>query len=146
MPIFSDRFYHLGKNRFLDIDGYKLALRKSLDSCASSDDRQSLLRQEVIEITMYVTNGIRDLIKTDKHIHNIVLNQGDVPLAFWTRILDGMALAPLPVWRKQIDDMRSELENGRIQGFPATMELHDKPTFATLDGFYRYIFELVDSS
>jgi hypothetical protein len=37
--------------------------------------------------------------------------------------------------------LRRDLEHGKIEGFPGTMLLHGKPTFATLEGFYQVVFE-----
>ena len=40
--------------------------------------------------------------------------------------------------------MKRELEQGKIEGFPATMFLARKPTFTTLEGFYDVIFDLAE--
>ena len=40
--------------------------------------------------------------------------------------------------------MKHELENGKVEGLPATLFIARKPSFTTLDGFFNIIFELAD--
>ncbi len=42
--------------------------------------------------------------------------------------------------------MRHDFEHGKIEGFPGTMVLHGKPTFATFEGFYELVFEQAERS
>ena len=139
MPIFNERHYQTASHK-PDIAGYQTDLRLALSQCATTEAREGLLRGEVIEMTRHVTDGIRDLIKNDRRIRNLVLNQGAVPLASWTNALDGMAQRPLPVLKTQIATMHRDLEQGKIQGFPGTMVLYGKPTFATLEDFFAVVF------
>jgi hypothetical protein len=141
MPVFEKRFYSLGDKSNLDIDGYRAALLSALSQCISFADRDKLLRQEAVEITRHVTDGIRDLIKHDRRIRRLVLDQGAVPLATWAEALDTLAEHSMPALKRKIVEMQRDLEHGRIEGFPGTMILYGKPTFATFEDFYRVVFE-----
>jgi hypothetical protein len=50
----------------------------------------------------------------------------------------------MPELKDKIGEMTRDLAHGRIQGFPGTMFLSGKPTFADLDGFYEIVFDLAD--
>ncbi len=141
MPVFDKCFYQLSAQSQLDIDGYRAALLSALSQCASPADHDSLLRQEAVEITRHVTDGIRDLITHDRRIRHLVLDLGAVPLATWTEALGTLAEHSLPALKQKIAEMQRDLEHGRIQGFPGTMVLYGKPTFATFEAFYRVVFE-----
>ena len=132
MTVFNSRFYQFGLNH-LDVEGYKTALANALALCVSDSERDLLLRQEVIEITRHITDGIRDLIKHDRRIRDLVLNQGAVPLATWAKSLDTLAQHSMPVLRQKIQEMERDLEHGRVEGFPGTMALHQKPTFTAFN-------------
>lgn len=99
------------------------------------------MRQEAVEITRHVTDGIRDLVKHDKRIRHLVLDLGAVPLATWAEALDTLAEHSMPILKQKITEMRRDIEQGRIEGFPGTMVLYGKPTFATFEDFYRIVFE-----
>lgn len=143
MAIFDKRFYELeDKKTVLDTEGYQQALQQSLNQTHSIDEQIRLLRQEVVEITHHITDGIRDLVEHDKHIRNLVLNQGAVPLATWAESLDTLAEYSMPALKQKIAEMQRDLEHGKVEGFPGTMFLHRKPTFTTLEGFYNVVFEL----
>ncbi len=142
MPVFNHSFYRLGKEHFLDVEGYRSALTEALSQCSTASERDLILRQEVIELTRHITEGIRDLIKNDRHIRQLVLNQGMVPLATWAESLDSMAQHSMPVLKQKVLEMKRELEQGRIEGFPGTMALYQKPTFATFEPFYNLVFDL----
>lgn len=143
MAVFNKRFYELGDKKIvLDTEGYRQALQQSLNQTHSTDEQIRLLRQEVVEITRHITDGIRDLVEHDKHIRNLVLNQGAVPLATWAEALDTLAEHSMPALKQKIAEMQRDLEHGKVEGFPGTMFLHRKPTFTTLEGFYKVVFEL----
>ena len=145
-PIFDTRFYSLGKQNNLDVDGYRAVLQVALDQCASDVERDRLLRQEAVEITRHITDGIRDLVEHDRKIRNLVLNLGAVPLATWAESLDTLAEQSMPALKNKISDMQRELEQGKIQGFPATMFLYGKPSFVTFKEFYKVVFELAENN
>src|SRR5574340_1845615 len=145
MPIFNQLFYELKDKTCLDIASYRAALLDALSKCASSTDRDRLLRQEVVEITRHITEGIRDLVKHEKRIRHIVLDLGAVPLATWAEALDSLAEHSMPALKFKIAEMQQELEHGRIEGFPGTMALYGKPTFATFEGFYQVVFEQAET-
>lgn len=146
MPVFDKRFYSLGDKNNLDIDSYRAALLSALGQYASPADRDKLLRQEAVEITRHVTDGIRDLIKHDRRIRHLVLDLGAIPLATWAEALDTLAEYSMPALRGKIAEMRYDLEHGRIEGFPGTMVLYGKPTFATFEDFYRIVFEQTEAA
>lgn len=137
MPIFRSDFYKPVPN----VDGYRTALHQALTQCQSSFERDAILRQETIAITHEVTNGIRDLVKHDKHIHHLVLNLGVIPLATWSDALDALAGGSLLALKQKIDEMSRDLEQGKVEGFLGTMFLYDKPTFTSLEDFYKIVFE-----
>ena len=107
----------------------------------SSANRDRLPRQESVENTRHVTDGIRDLIKHDRRIRHLVLDLGAIPLATWAEALDTLAEHSMPALKRKIVEMQRDLEHGRIEGFPGTMVLYGKPTFATFEDFYRVVFE-----
>jgi len=137
MAIFRTEFYKPEQN----VTGYRAALRQTLAQCQSPDERDVILRQEAIEITRHVTDGIRDLVKHDKHIRYLVLELGAVPLATWSDALDALAGGSLLALKQKVDEMRRDLEQGKVEGFIGTMFLYGKPTFATLENFYEIVFE-----
>jgi hypothetical protein len=144
MPIFNQHFYD-GRVVTTDhIESYRLALRTQFQHLVASEDRFKLLRQEVSEVTRHITNGVRDIITKDKRIRNLVLNQGAVPLGTWTIALDTMATYSLPALQSKIAEMKQELEHGKVEGFPATMFLFNKPTFTTFEPFYTLLFDLIE--
>lgn len=141
-PIFRTNYYALGKAHRLNVVGYENALLTALNTSTAAADRDRLLRQEVVEITRHVTDGIRDLIKQDRRIRHLVLDLGMIPLATWCEALDTLAEQSMPQLQEKIADMQRDLEQGRIEGFPGTMVLYGKPTFATLHDFYQLVFKL----
>jgi hypothetical protein len=142
MAIFGDRFYNGRDDTACDIDGYRQALEDALKSCLSESDREQTLRDEAIEITRHIISGIRDIIKKDRNVRDLVLNKGAIPLATWTDYLDQLSHQSLYRLRDKINEMQHELEQGKIGGFPGTMFLYNKPTFVTFEAFYKTIFEL----
>lgn len=146
MAVFDTRFYTLGKQGELDVDGYRAALQVALDQCASDAERNRLLREEAVDITRHITDGIRDLVEHDPKIRHLVLNLGAVPLATWAESLDTLAEHSMPALKKKIAQMRRELEEGGIQGFPGTMFLYGKPSFVTFEGFYKAVFEIAEDN
>jgi len=80
MPIFCTEFYKPQEN----VTGYRAALQQALAQCQSPYGRNAILRQEAIEMTRHVTEGIRDLVKNEKHIRHLVLDLGAIPLATWS--------------------------------------------------------------
>jgi hypothetical protein len=137
MPIFSTKYYQPSKN----VTGYREAVHKALAQCASQEEKETILREEAIEITSHVTEGIRDLIKHNKKIHDLVLNQGAIPLATWAEALDSRANRSLAAMKKKVDEMKRDLEQGKVESFPGTMILYGKQTFTTLEEFYDIVFE-----
>ena len=95
MPVFDKRFYQLDNKGYLDVDGYEAAILTALSQCASPADCDRLLRQEILEITRHITDGIRNLIEHDRRIRHLVLDLGAVPLATWAEALDTL---PGPGW------------------------------------------------
>ncbi|MGC1375364.1 MAG: hypothetical protein WA821_04020 [Anaerolineales bacterium] len=116
-------------------------MRQALAACQTPDEREIILRQEAIEMTRHVTEGIRDLVKHNKHIHHLVLDLGAVPLATWSDALDALAGSSLLALKQKVGEMRRDLEQGKVEGFTGTMFLYGKPTFATLENFYAIVFE-----
>jgi len=43
--------------------------------------------------------------------------------------------------KQKVDEMRRDLEQGKVEGFIGTMFLYGKPTFSTLENFYEIVFE-----
>lgn len=144
MPIFQKSFYSLGENQFSDIERYRIALIEELDGHNTNEEKASILRIEAIELTKHITDGVRDLIIHDRRIHNLVLNQGAIPLASWAESLDIMATFSIKELKYKILEMKQELENGKVEGFPATLYILGKPSFTTFDGFYNIIFDLAE--
>ena len=144
MIVFNESLYRIGESQKYDSDKYKMDLIVELDKCVSNDEKAAQLRNELIYITRHITDGVRDLIKQDKRIRDLVLNQGAIPLASWAEQLDIMANFSIRKLKYKINDMKKELEHGRVQGFPGTMFLFNKPTFTTLEGFYSILFSLAD--
>jgi hypothetical protein len=137
MPIFRTEYYKPEQN----LTGYRTALHLALADCKSPDERETILRQEAIEMTRHVTDGIRDLIKHEKRIRHLVLDLGAIPLATWSEAMDSLANGSLLALKHKVDEMRRDLEQGRVEGFTGTMFMYGKPTFATLEGFYDIVFE-----
>jgi hypothetical protein len=137
MPIFCTEFYKPVQN----VTGYRSALHQVLIHCQSSEERDAILSKEAIEMTHHVTEGIRDLVKHDKHIRHLVLDLGLIPLATWSDALDSLAGGSLLVLKQKINEMKHDLEQGKVEGFIGTMFLYGKPTFATLENFYDIVFE-----
>jgi hypothetical protein len=144
MPIFDTSYYSLENEQHFDTDRYRTALDDELGKPITKDEKASILQSEAIEITRHITDGIRDLIKQDKRIRNLVLNQGAVPLATWTESLDKMATFSLSHLRNKILEMKQDLENGKVEGFPATLFFFKKPSFTTLEDFYQIVFEIAE--
>lgn len=142
MPVFDKCFYKLGQKNVLDVEGYKQALRQTLSDCGSPTERDQLLRQEAVQITHHITDGIHDLVEHNRHVRHLVLNLGAVPLATWAEALDTLAQYSIPALKQKIAEMQRDLEHGKVEGFPGTMFLYRKPTFTTLEGFYNVVFEL----
>jgi pyruvate-formate lyase len=137
MPIFSAKYYQPSKNAV----GYREAVHKALAQCVTQEEKETLLLEEASEITSHVTEGIRDLIKHNKKIHDLVLNQGAIPLATWAEALDSRANRSLVAMKKKVDEMKRDLEQGKVESFPGTMILYGKQTFTTLEEFYDVVFE-----
>jgi len=149
MPVFDESFYREGnklkQQSACDYDGYKQELANALDRCVTLNLQASLLKAEAVEITRHVTDAIRDLVLTDKRIRRLVLDEGAIPLTTWSEALDSLAERSLPELKGRIAEMANDLEHGHIQGFPATMFLYGKPTFTTLEGFYKIVFDLASN-
>lgn len=137
MAIFSNQYYQPRKN----VSGYREAVHQALAQCHSPEEKEALLRDEAIAMTRHVTEGIRDLIKHNPKIRDLVLNQGAIPLATWAEALDSRANRSLAAMRFKVDEMKRELEQGKVESFPGTMILYGKQTFTTLEEFYDVVFE-----
>ena len=144
MPIFQNSYYSFEKKPFFDAERYRIALIEELDRYSSNEEKASILRIEAIELTEHIAKGITDLIKQDRHIRNLVLNQGAIPLATWAVSLEAMATFSFEKLKFKILDMKQDLENGRVEGFPATLHIKGKPSFTTFEGFYNIIFDLAE--
>lgn len=144
MPIFENSYYGLGKNQFCDTERYKKSVENELDKMSSKDEKTKVLHDELIELTRHITEGIRDLIKYDRRVRDLVLNQGVIPLATWADSLDNKAFTSLLILKNKVNDMKQELEDGKVEGLLGTMFLHNKPTFETFEKFYDIIFDLAD--
>jgi hypothetical protein len=70
MPVFGESYYRdgirLSPQGQQDCDAYRRDLASALEQCATHSDQQRLLRTEAIEITRHVTDGIRDMVLTNK--------------------------------------------------------------------------------
>ena len=143
MAILSDRFYRVGKDLFSDVDNYRETLTEAFNKCRSQDERDNLLREELVELTRHITDGIRDILKQDRRLYDLVCNKGALPLATWTASLDKMAKESAPELEQKIKKMEHDLENCRVDGFTATMFLYRKPSFVTFNRFYKLIFEMM---
>jgi hypothetical protein len=137
MAIFSTQYYQPRKN----VSGYRHAVHQALAKCSSPEEEEALLRDEAIEMTSHVTEGIRDLIKHNKKIHDLVLNQGAIPLATWAEALDSRANRSLVAMKQKVEEMKRDLEQGKVETFPGTMIMNGKPIFTTLEEFYNVVFE-----
>ncbi len=144
-PVFHEKFYKARQTTDVAVAAYREALMDALTDCKSDTERDHLLRLEAIEITRQITDGIRDLIKGNRNVRDLVLNQGAVPLATWAESLDKMAELSIPMLKQRIAQMQRELEHGRVSGFPGTLLLYDKPSFTTLLKFYDTVFELAEA-
>jgi len=127
------------------VAAYAQALDTAIRNCPDSPARRALLRGEIAAVTRPIIDGIQDLIKHNRTIRNLVLNQGAIPLGTWTCYLGELTKRSLPEVRAKLDEMRRELEEGKISGFPGTMFLFNKPTFVTFEGFYGAIFDCADA-
>lgn len=147
MPIFTKTFYYAGGHLLPEPDhlSYRAKLEQAMAACVDDAERERLLKVEAVEVTRHVTEGIREVIESDRRIRHLVLDLGVIPLATWAESLDTLADRSLPALRNEIESMARELEQGKIQGFPATMFLKQKPTFVTLAKFYDTIFELAEN-
>jgi len=145
MSIFNTTYYSEGVTQILKDREYEKALQDDLKLRNTSAEKVIILRDEVKEITKHITNGIRDIIRQDRKIRDLVLNKGALPLATWADKLDSVSETSVLAFRNIINDMQYQLEHGKIQGFPGTMILYQKPTFITFDPFYTIVFSLLDS-
>jgi hypothetical protein len=139
-----EKKYETEKDQEYDTERYRRDLISELANHESYSEKSQVLRNEIIAITRHITDGVRDLIKQDSRIRDLVLNQGAIPLATWTESLDTMATYSMERIRSKILEMKQELEYGKVQGFPATMYMAKKASFTTLEGFYETIFNLAD--
>ena len=146
MNIFDMRFCSDSAFNTPDVPGYRTALLRALNQTTSLTERDILLRQEAVAITRQITDGIRDLIDHNKKIRNLVYNEGAVPLGTWTQALDTLADKSMPQLKRKIEEMKRDLEHGRVGGFPGTMILYGKPTFTTLEPFYSLVFALAEEN
>jgi hypothetical protein len=105
MLIFTKRFYQLRDKDYLDVDSYRAALLTALSQYASPADCDRLLRQEVVEITRHITDGIRDWIGSDRRVRHLALDLGAVPLATWAEALDTLAERSIPALKWKIAEM-----------------------------------------
>lgn len=137
MAIFSIQYYQPRKN----VAGYRDAVHQALARCNSPEEKEAFLRDEAVEMTRHVTEGIRDLIKNNKKMHDLVLNQGAIPLATWAEALDSRANRSLAAMKLKVEEMKRELEQGKVESFPGTMILYGKQTFTTLEEYYDVVFE-----
>jgi hypothetical protein len=145
MTIFSNSYYQGREVSATQVATYAQALNTAIGGCPDPAARGALLRGEIAAVTRPIINGIQDVIKENRAIRNLVLNQGAIPLGTWTCYLGELTKRPLPEIRAKLDEMRRELEEGKISGFPGTMFLFNKPTFVTFEGFYGAIFARAES-
>jgi hypothetical protein len=145
MTIFNDSYYQGREVSTAQVAAYAQALDTAIRGCADSTSRETLLRGEIAAVTRSIIDGIQDVIKHNRTIRNLVLNQGAIPLGTWTCYLDELTKRSLPEVRAKLDEMRRELEEGKISGFPGTMFLFNKPTFVTFEDFYEAIFDSADA-
>jgi hypothetical protein len=137
MAVFSDRFYEGPRPSAGGVVAYRAAL---MDALSATADREHSLKLEAVAITRTITDGIRDVIRQDKHVRRQVLEYGTPPLATWSASLDKLSEHSLGSLERRIGEMERELEHGRIGGFPGTMLLYGKPTFTTFRPFYDVVF------
>lgn len=137
MSLFGPRFYAGSKATEHGVEQYRALLLQTL---STSDDRSLVLKEEIVAITKTITDGIRDLIATDRNVRHLVLDLAVVPLATWAAALDKMSAESLPALKRKIAEMEHDLEHRRIGPFPGTMLLNQKPTFTTFAPFYEVVF------
>lgn len=142
MPIFGTSFYHGRQVTDDDVARYKHVLTSVLTSCPSPSECEQLLKDEAVEVTRHIIEAVRVIIKKDRHVRDLVLNQGAIPLATWTDHLRALSHRSLPYLQAAIGEMRRGMEQGQVGGFAGTMILYDQPTFATFEPFYTTIFTL----
>lgn len=141
--VFSAGFYGPGEIATDSARRYRELLEHSFAS-SPHDERLRLLSNEAIEIIRHVTNSIREFVKTNRNVKHLVLDEGAIPLATWTRELDALADSSTAGIKRKLREMEMALQDGRVQGFTASMFIQGKPTFATLKPFYDVVFELID--
>jgi hypothetical protein len=137
VAIFCDRYYEGPRPTSDGAHEYRGALTNAL---STASDRELALKLEAVAITLTITNGIRDVIRHDRHVRHQVLELGTPPLATWSASLDKISKHSLGSLKRRIAEMERELEHGRIGGFPGTMLLYGKPTFTTFAPFYDVVF------
>ena len=138
MPVF-DRRYYAGPRP--TPDGVERYARDAAAAANVAPDREAFVSGEVVAITKAVTDGIVDLIKTDRRVGRLVLS-GDVPLGTWKDALLHIASLPREAMHKKVEQMERELEHGKVQGFPGTLFMSGRPTFTTFRPFYDVVFAL----
>ncbi len=142
MPVFSTDYYVLEHPPKLDVERYRSDLMRRLSGLTSAGEREEALRQELAEMTRHVTEAVRDVIKHNKHVHDLVLDRGVVPLATWAEALDARAGSSIQsIWYKY-REMEIGMQRGKYQGFAASMFLMKKPSFESLKPFYDCVFEM----
>ncbi|MFZ2949153.1 MAG: hypothetical protein WA003_06680 [Desulfuromonadaceae bacterium] len=142
MTVFNSRYYSLAAGQPTDTAAYSDDLRSALDAI-TPNLRRTFLVGEVSAITSHVTDGIRDIVRKDKRVRDLVLNKGALPLATWAEMLDFVSENSVEQLKAILSDMQYQLEHGKIQGFPGTMFIYHKPTFVTLEPFYSLLFSLM---
>lgn len=143
MAIFSEDYYSMTIGQPVDVERYAQDLEATLLGVDAST-RRELLLVEIVAITRHVTDGIRDIVRQDRKIKDLVINKGALPLGTWAAMLDSLSEYSVERLKSVLSEMQSQLEHGKIQGFPATMLLYHKPNFVTLEPFYSYIFNLIE--
>src|SRR4051794_3952747 len=128
MSVFGPKFYSGSNPTANGVAEYRAALQSAI---ATSDDPEAMLKEEAIAITTTITEGVRYVIRKDRHVRKFVLGTGDLPLASWAAAVDHTSKMSLTGLKKKIQEMERELERGKIGGFPATMLLYGQPTFTT---------------
>jgi hypothetical protein len=63
------------------------------------------------------------------------------PNRYLSEALDMLTQHSMPSLERRIAETRHDLEHGRVEGFPGSVVLHGKLTFATFGGSYRIVFE-----
>lgn len=140
--IFSSAYYHIcAPDSVYEVERYGTDLNRAVSRYCSMQAKRKFLLDEQTEVMRHITDPIRDLIRTNRNVRQIVLFDGEVPLARWLEELDGVAKRSFTECSQRVVRMNRELAAGRHEGLTGTLFMQNRPTFVSFEGFFGIIWK-----